>query len=87
MIEVKEEVLGRPLCAPSARSRPTATRSDKCARRVKELCREVGTLLLAFAPVDYFQQEHVDTAALIAFVVLGIALVAFAGIRELRGAQ
>jgi len=56
-------------------------------RRANELCREVGTLLLAFAPLDYFQQEHVDVAMLATFLTIGIVLVALGLIGELRGVR
>ena len=54
-------------------------------RRVNEIFREVGTLLLAFAPLDYLQSERVDVATLTGFVLLGSLFVVLALAREIRG--
>ena len=42
--------------------------------RVTALAREVGTLLLAFAPLDYSLQRDVDPWSLGLFVLVGIGL-------------
>ena len=55
--------------------------------RFTVLCREVGTLLLAFAPLDYFQHETLDVVGLLAFVLLGSMLFAYSVIREMRGVR
>ena len=59
----------------------------RLASRLTELCREVGTLLLAFAPLDYFQQEHLDARGLLSFVLLAMVLFAYSVVRELRGVR
>lgn len=55
--------------------------------RINGMLRELGTLLLAFAPLDYLQQEHVDFTTLAGFVILGLTLVALSMLRELRGVR
>jgi hypothetical protein len=55
--------------------------------RLTALGREVGTLLLAFAPLDYFQKEYLDVEGLLWFVLAGIMLFAYSLIWELRGVR
>ena len=55
--------------------------------RLTALGREVGTLLLAFAPLDYFQQERLDVEGLLAFVLTGILVFAYSVFWELRGVR
>ena len=54
--------------------------------RVAGLCREVGTLLLAFAPLDYALQPDVDPIVLVGFVVVGGGLFVGSLIYDVRGA-
>ena len=49
------------------------------------LLREVGTLLVAFAPLDYFQHDAIDVPGLAGFTILGLALFAWSVFRDLRG--
>ena len=42
--------------------------------RVAVLCREVGTLLVAFAPLDYSIQQAPRSETMTGFVVAGAAL-------------
>lgn len=53
--------------------------------RLSGLCREVGTLLVAFAPLDYsMQHENVHGASLALFLAAGGVLFAFSVFLELR---
>lgn len=49
----------------------TATQKQIIWQRLAGLCREIGTLLLAFAPLDYSLQQDVRPATLVGFVVAG----------------
>lgn len=60
---------------------------DVAARRTIELLREVGTLLLAFAPLDYMLQPQAELWSLGGFIVLGSSLFCWSLLRELRRLQ
>ena len=53
-------------------------------RRLTDLYREVGTLLIAFAPLDYSLEPAAARWTLVGFVVVGIALFALSVIHEAR---
>jgi len=53
--------------------------------RFTDLAREVGTLLLAFAPLDYLLQPSLEPWSLIGFVFVGGALFVWSLLREARG--
>ena len=56
--------------------------------RAAGLCREVGTLLVAFAPLDYsMQHQTVNAASLAGFLVTGGVLFALSIFIELRIAK
>jgi hypothetical protein len=54
------------------------------SRRFTDLLREVGTLLLAFAPLDYMLQPDLDPWSLLGFVTMGVAFFLLSLVRELR---
>ena len=49
------------------------------------LCREVGTLLLAFVPLDYSLADNASGWRLIALFVAGAALFAYSVYSDVRG--
>ena len=53
--------------------------------RMTVLYREVGTLLLAFAPLDYLQRDTVNVLELLAFLSIGVSLFGWSVFREMRG--
>ena len=55
--------------------------------RLAVLCREVGTLLLAFAPLDYALQKGVEPATFIGFVLLGGVLFLISLVHDVRRAE
>ena len=57
---------------------------DVLARRLTELAREVGTLLLAFAPLDYALEPEAAAWSLGGFVFIGSALFGLSVYRETR---
>ncbi len=52
--------------------------------RLTGLYREVGTLLLAFAPLDYSLEPDAAAWSLAGFIVAGISLFALSVFREVR---
>ena len=54
------------------------------AVRITDLYREVGTLLLAFAPLDFLLQPTLDPWSLFGFVLVGSAFFALSVVREIR---
>ena len=55
--------------------------------RAIALMREIGTLLLTFAPLDYSLQERVNLKLLAAFIVVAVLLIGYSMIREARGVR
>jgi len=54
------------------------------AARITDLYREVGTLLLAFAPLDFLLQPTLDPWSLFGFVLVGSAFFVLSVVREIR---
>jgi hypothetical protein len=71
----------------SAAIRTPAAQLNTIAHRTIDLLREVGTLLLAFAPFDYMLQPEVEVWSLAGFVVLGTTLFIWSLRLELRRQQ
>jgi hypothetical protein len=53
-------------------------------RRLTDMIREIATLLLAFAPLDYMLLSQLDPLSLFGFVIIGASLFRWSVIRELR---
>lgn len=59
-------------------------RQTVATQRLTDLIREAGTLLLAFAPLDYMLLPELDPMSLFGFLVIGVCLFRLAVIREVR---
>ena len=64
--------------------RLTAVQQKIVWKRLADLSREVGTLLLAFAPLDYALQETINPLILAGFGVAGGTLFLIALVYDIR---
>lgn len=57
------------------------------ATRITDLARELGTLLLAVAPLDFLLQPALDPWSLFGFVLVGGGLFILSVVREVGGSS
>jgi hypothetical protein len=63
---------------------PRTPQEETVLTRVVDAMREIGTLLLAFAPLDYSLKEGTHPWSLGGFIVAGVLLLSGAVIIEVR---
>jgi hypothetical protein len=61
--------------------------SSILSKRLTDLYREVGTLLIAFVPLDYSLQQEISPRSLAAFLAVGGMTFALSIYRENRSAK